>query len=482
MYKDQVLQEFSRLCKIPRPSGHEQAVAAHIAARARELGYAPRIDGLNNVIVEVPATPGREQSPLTILQAHTDMVCVAAADVKNYRPQTAPVKAVISANRMQAVGTSLGADNGVGVAMILALLGSDVPHGPLRALFTADEECGMSGAMGLDAAALAGDYLINCDWEDMGSVCIGCAGGVSLEFERPVAWQSPPPAAAAYVVELSGLRGGHSGVEIGEDRANALKELGGFLAGLAENDVPFYLAELHGGRALNVIPGHARAVVTVAAEDKDALVCCFEETRRYLSEKFGAKEPGLRITCRPALLPLSVASAEDSRSVALLLSVFPQGVETMSELAPGLVESSDNIGSFALTHDSTATMGVMARSSDQERLDSFASTYGALAAAYGFSARQLGSNPCWQPAADSKLAAMARNCWDSRHAQPLEVVLLHAGLECGCFGPKNPGLDMIALGPTIKDVHSVKETLYTDSIAPVMELVAALLDAVCAEG
>lgn len=477
MNKDTVLWEFTRICDIPRPSGHEQAIAAYLHRRLEEFGYEAMIDDQLNVIAEIPATAGQEQVPVTILQAHTDMVCVADIENSEYDPATDPIKPIIDGKKMRAIGTSLGADDGIGVAMILGLLQEEFPHGPLRVIFTANEEAGMDGAANLDARHCQGEYMINCDWEEAGSVCIGCAGTVTCTFKRPVTWQQPPGDSVALVLEIGGLKGGHSGVEIHEGRANGIKVLGCFGDTLRKRGVPFTMAAFQSGGALNVIAPHAEGVFVVAKADHEAFIDIFESFRMEFVARYDKIEEEFFFACRETAMPDRTITAEDTSSICGLIAALPQGVESMSAIEPGLVETSSNLGLISL--EEKIYVGVLSRSSDRQRLESIFDSLSPVATTYGFTAQEINRNPCWPPAASSRLAEAAKQLWHDRHKKTLQVMLLHAGLECGYFALKNPSLDIIALGPTMHDVHSPEETLYTDTIVPTVTLMMDLLSALC---
>lgn len=475
MDKDTILREFMLLCQIPHPSGHEEAIAAHLQRRLRELGYESVVDNYKNVIGEIPATVGCEEAPTVLLQAHSDMVCVAAETEGDYDPLTDPIKTVVSEGKMRALGTSLGADDGIGVAIILGLLQADFPHGPLRVLFTADEEAGMSGAANLAPAHCAGRYLINLDWEEAGSICIGCAGTVNALFRRGLSWQ-PLESGTAYEVEIAGLKGGHSGVEIHEGRANANKELGVFGDFLLKNGIAYRLASLQGGTALNVIANQAQAVIALAEADRDAFIDLFEDYRLALAARYDGIEEEMRCQCREVPLPKQAVTAADSRDIVHFLAAYPQGVETMSSTVPDLVETSANLGTVTMAAE--IVIGTMARSSNRNRHATLFDSQRSLAEQYGFTGEETARTPSWPPVDDSELVRLAREIWRGQHGREPRVLSFHAGVECGFLLEKNPQLDAISLGPTMRDVHSVEETLYTSSIMPTAQLVMGLLTAI----
>lgn len=453
---ENILREFTALNKIPRPSGHEEAVAAYLAQRGRDMGYQVETDANLNVIYQVPPSQGYETAPLTILQAHMDMVCVGGPD---YNPETDPIVTIREDNTLRAVGTSLGADDGIGVALILDFLASGSPHGPLRILFTADEEEGMSGAAALAASYLDASYLLNLDWEDIDSLCIGCAGFLTKEYSKKV----EPTAVSGQMLSLSidGLRGGHSGTEIGDNRANAIKLMAQFLEKLVANNIEFNLISLEGGRAVNVIPYSCRASIAVAANLADAVTQLFKATEAEARDEFN-REEALSFTLNSQEGQSQGYAWADSKAIALFLSQFPQGVKEYSPLIEDAVSLSANLAQISVGEKVTALVSY--RSDLDAKMLAFADQIAALGQEYGFNEVDLGMSPAWTPKANSGLEQLAIEEYAKLKSGQPKIESVHAGLECSYFARKNPDLEMISLGPTVLWCHSVAEVLYLDTL------------------
>lgn len=467
------MAEFAALAKIPRPSGHEKAASDYLCARAKALGLAARQDAALNVIVEKPAARGCEEAPRVILQAHMDMVCIAAPGVA-YDPLRDGIQLREDGAHLAAQGTSLGADDGVGVAAILYLLSQDIPCGPLRAIFTTDEEDGMTGAQALAAGELDAEYLINCDSEDYDVVTIGGAGSLSMDFERLPAWRAPQ-LNVAHRIAVGGLLGGHSGMEIHLGRANALQALALFLQKLRQSGVPFELAFLDGGKARNAIPAAAQAVVTTCAADAARLRQLAEEEARRLRALYGAAEPEICLEARAADLPPRVMDGAAADGLVRLLCLLRTGVYAMSQGVAGLVETSANLGVVRTAEDALEAQ-FMPRSAVDGAMEDIRRCQQTLAELCGFTLRLGAQSFGWPPDAQNELAALACKLFEAQNGRQMRMESIHAGLECSVFYKKNPALQMISLGPTVTGVHTPEERLRVDTVAPHVRLLAALLE------
>lgn len=472
-----VLAEFSQLAKIPRQSHHEQAISDYLASWAQDKGFDYVQDDLNNIIIEVPATQGYEDAPLTILQGHMDMVCVAADGVA-YDPLTDPITLIRNDETLTADGTSLGADNGIGVAMTQYLItAEDISHGPLRALFTVNEEDGFSGALGIDAKYFQdATYLINCDSEAYGEMTESCAGGNRFNFSRSNSW-TPPSGDQAYKISLSGLLGGHSGVEIHLNHANAIKNVADALSYLSRKGVNIELAAFDGGQAMNAIPSGATATVVIAAADIQAFEEVMAETVKQFGQTYSKIEDDFAFTYEKADLPAQVLAQADEKSFLNLLAGIQDGVHTISQFADDLIESSSNLG-LAKIEEGSTNLTTFARSSVDLHLTQYALAYEALADMAGYKVEFGTPDPGWPLDLDNPLRDMYVSEFKTYAGQDPQMIAIHAGLECGCFGEKNEDLKMISVGPYLTDVHTPKETLYLETVAPATIVLANLLETI----
>ena len=466
-----VLAEFSNLAAIPRPSGHEEKVSAFLKDRLTKRGFDVTRDDACNIIADKAAAPGFENAPRTILQAHMDMVAVAE-EGKDFDPLTDSVKILRDGEFLRADGTSLGADDGIGVAVGIYALTHFKEHGPLRLIITTDEERGMTGAKHLDSRYVAdAKYLINCDSENFEELIIGCAGGVDITFTRKADWLLPKKNLPREIT-VAGLKGGHSGERIGDGRGNALHILSAALLSIkAVCDIE--IGSIKGGRAPNVIPDNARAVIV--GDVKDA-------TLRYIADAMqeryrgihGDADPGITVSVNPAKMPEYVFGQEAANDILRLLYLLPKGVFGMSRAVPNLVESSGNLG-VARTEDKEVTVKYFPRSSNEKMLEEFAVVAKNIADATNFAADCREPSPAWRENKNSRLAAVMTEIFAAQNGKFPKVTAIHAGLECGYFFRKNKDLDIVSVGVTTQDIHSPKERLLLSSVAPNVRLLEATL-------
>ncbi len=476
-----ILDEFTEIAMIPRPSHHEEKIAAYLCGWAERHGLPCVQDELGNVIMDKPASPGCERAPKVILQAHMDMVCVAAAGV-SYDPLKDPIKVINDGTTLTAEGTSLGADDGIGIALILYLLSDcGVSHGPLRAIFTVNEEDGMtSGA--IDPKYLDAAYLINLDWEWLGSLCNSSAGcdfmAFSRKFERCPAMED----GAVLRIELGGLLGGHSGVDIHRGHANALTCMARLLLGLSENHIAYQLLDFRGGQARNAIPASAGASVLIKREQLPEARKLMGDYGDALQAYFGEIETGLKFrwetaeTCAEDAVPNEAAAA-----LLRLLLVLPNGVHTMSPYVAGLVESSQNLGLLE-TGPGYFRLSAMERSCSAYRAEELLSISRLLAETYGFVYEAGEHSPAWEVNPKSRLTPLACEVYQELTGDRMVVEPVHGGLECGAFFEKNPNMDMIAIGPSLLHVHTPKETCDLHSVRVTAELIAGILERIGGQG
>lgn len=467
-----VMQEFRALAAIPRPSGHEKAVSDYLLAHLEEMGLAVVQDERNNIIADLAASPGRENAPRVILQGHMDMVCVAAPGV-SYEPLQDAIKIVEDGDILRAQGTSLGADDGIGIAIILHILRHAKEHGPVRAIFTVDEERGMTGAIHLDEKYLKdARYLINCDSENLDELCVGSAGGVDLTFSRTMKFTGAA-GKKAWQISVGGLKGGHSGESIGEGRANALRLLSLTLAGLQEAGVDFALASLAGGKAKNAIASDAVAVVvTDVAEEKMREVLQKEEAQFHRT--YSATEPMLALSLAETPQVEKVFAADEAENLLRLLRLFHSGIYQMSAVTPGMVETSANLGVVRM-EGADIEIEIYPRSSVEGKLFEFCRMAKDLAELTGFALHIGTIAPSWDEDKDNPLAKIIAAVFEQHMKKPMKVETIHAGLECGWFYRKNPQMKFVSVGVTTHDIHSPKESLELPTVAPLVEILSDTL-------
>jgi len=464
---------FDQLLAIPRGSKKEDRAREFVVGVAEKLGLSCQVDDTGNVVVRKPSTDGSSGAP-TILQAHLDMVQEKNSDV-DFDFDAEAIRPVLDGDYLRADGTTLGSDNGIGVATMLAIMESaDLRHGPLEFLFTIDEETGLTGAGGLSEGLLRGKRLINLDSEEEGVLTIGCAGGADSHLHLAVEKSSVEAGSEAVELRISGLKGGHSGVDIHLQRGNAIKVLARALyaAALAE---PVRIANIQGGNAHNAIPREASATILypggegLATSVRQALEAQLEDSRSELR----AADPGLRYEIVEAPCPASALTVSASRRLLALLSALPHGVLAMSEDIEGLVETSTNLG-VVRVDDGLAFILMSSRSSVMSSLAALRQRIRSFADLSGADLEEKDGYPAWQPDVDSDLLAVVRRVHE-RIAGEAEVGAVHAGLECGIIGEKYPGMDMISVGPQIEFPHSPDERVRVPSVGVFYEILTASL-------
>ena len=469
---DEVLEEFAELAKIPRPSLHEKAVSDYLLGVFRRLGCDVHQDAANNIVADRAASDGFETAPRVILQAHMDMVCVAAEGVP-YEPMRDPIRLRRKGNELTAEGTSLGADDGAGIAMILYVFRHAINVGPLRAIITTDEETGMTGAQALDGKYLAdAEFLINWDSEDYDELTRGCAGSVGVEFCRKADWRKPPEG-RAWRVSVGGLLGGHSGERIGDGRGNALRILAQTLHALKKAGVSFSVASLTGGSARNAIAAKAEAVI-VTRNAPDELRCAISDAERHARLALGEDEQRMMIALAEAQPPARVMSEADASAILDALMLLHTGIFQMSSALPELVETSANLG-LLRTEENEVWFSYFARSSIDEKIAEIAENCHILSTRLGLDVRVDTPSPGWRERKKSALADAMAAIFEEQNHKPMKVGVIHAGLECGWHAHKAPHLDMASVGPTNRDIHSPSERLDLTTVAPQVRLVMETL-------
>jgi dipeptidase D len=470
-----VWQHFATLCRIPRVSKHEAALRDHLRAWAEGLGLPCTVDAAGNLLIRKAASPGREGVPGVVLQAHLDMVCQANAGVA-HDFFTDPIRPVLRDGWLVAPDTTLGADNGIGVALILAVLAArELAHGPLEALFTVDEEAGMGGAHGLQPGALAGRLMINLDAEAWGEFYVGCAGGLDVDVERRSAPETAPVGWTGHEIVLRGLRGGHSGVDIHEERGNAVKLLVRVLRDV-EARLPLRLATLSGGTARNALPREARAVVVLPAGRADEVAGHLADWQSALRAELAGVDEGVALSCSPAVAREVMPVGEQAVWLASLQAA-PHGVFRWSRRVPGVVETSNNLGIVDFG-PAGGHCNFMVRSLVDRGALALADQIASLFELSASTVRKSGHYPGWAPDPASPLLALCREVYRREFGGESTVQVIHAGLECGIIGAKHLGLDTVSFGPTITGAHAPGEAVEVASVGRCWQLLRAILSAV----
>jgi dipeptidase D len=469
---------FAALARIPRGSKNEAAAAQYVLDTARRLGLEGRQDGAGNVLLEKPASPGREGAPGVCLQSHLDMVCEKNAD-KAHDFTRDPIELVRDGDALRANGTTLGADNGVGVAAALAVAEDrTLEHGPLEMLFTTDEETGLTGAQRLEPGVLRSRILLNLDSEEEGEIYVGCAGGMDTQGAWSVAREAARPNMVPLELRVTGLRGGHSGIEIDKGRGNALKIANRALRALAD-EAGARLVEIRGGNKRNAIPREAFATFCVPRSRVGKARKLVAKWEGIVRSELGPVEPDLRVAVAEAAPAGAVAvlKRKHQKQILQTISALPHGVMKMSAAIPGLVETSTNVAVIA-TEGDTVSLATSQRSSVASEIREIAQTVKTVFEMGGAAVTQGDGYPGWKPNVESPTLKKAIATYASLYGKEPAVKAIHAGLECGLIGEKYPGLDMISFGPTVTGVHSPEERILVDTVPRFWNFLAALLKAV----
>lgn len=460
------LKFFEELTKIPRCSGNEKEVSDWLVAFARERGFYVHQDKALNVIIKKAGTRGKENNPPVILQGHMDMVCVKEEGCEiDFSKDAIPVE--VEGDWIVTKGTSLGADNGVAVAMILAILDDDsLEHPPIEALLTTDEEVGLLGATAVNGNLFAGRTLINLDSEEEGVFLTSCAGGVRNVLTLPVRWKSNKKK-NAFEITINGLLGGHSGMEIHKGRANANRLMGRLLE---EIGAGARIVRLEGGEKMNAIPSKARAVITMNGSPCDVV----EKMQRIFSHEYRSSDPDILIECTETDLPEEALSSGTTEKIVALLQIIPDGVQRMSQEVEGLVETSTNLGVVRLGKRDVYFENAH-RSSVESRKVLLIKQFEQLAILSGAGIIIQGNYPGWQHSPVSPIRELFMKTYKELTGKDAKLEAIHAGLECGILQEKLGEADMISLGPDVKDVHTPNERLSISSTERTYALLAEVL-------
>ncbi len=472
-----VWKYFEEVARIPRGSGNEAAISKYVAAAARRLGLPAKVDRVGNVVVSKSASAGRERVRSVVLQGHMDMVCEKNKD-KTHDFMKDPIELVRKDDVIMANGTTLGADNGIAVATNLAIMeDKTLEHGPLEFLFTVDEERGLTGAKSISSDFLQSRILLNLDSEEEGELYVGCAGGRDTVATWKVDFDDSPAQAKAAMLRVTGLRGGHSGLEIDKGRGNALKLINRALIALAP--LGARLSGLEGGNKRNAIPREAEAKLFVPQKAWEQARDVIGQFNSIARAEFASVEPGLEISLADirGAKKGKVIKAAIQKRICKTLSALPHGVIRMSPDIPGLVETSTN---FAMVNTARKSMTVATsqRSSVASEIDEICQTVADVFELGGAQVEASDGYPGWKPNMDSEILRIARETYRALYGKDPEVKAVHAGLECGIIGEQFPGIDMVSFGPTLQGVHSPDEKIYVDTVEKFWNFLLAILKAV----
>lgn len=470
-----VFEYFSQINRVPRPSKHEERMIAFLQDFAKEHKLECKVDKTGNVLISKPASKGMENRATTVLQSHMDMVCEKTSDrVIDFMND--PIETYVDGEWMRAKGTTLGADDGIGDAMQLAVLSDDtLKHGPIECLFTKDEETGLTGAFGIESGFMKGKYLLNLDSEDEGQIFIGCAGGVNTEITFTYVPTQVSAGLVAMKVGVDKLTGGHSGDDINKNRANANKVLARFLYQMA-GKYELHLASFNGGNLHNAIPRYAEAVILVKEEDKHNVKADFNVFASEVEAEYHITEPNVEFHMGSTEMPASMIDDRTAKNLISSLQAVHNGVLENSQDIVGLVETSSNLASVKMSGDDKIVITTSQRSSILSQRNAMRDTIIATFTLAGAECVAADGYPGWKPNPESTILKIAVESYRKLFGKDPEVKAIHAGLECGLFSEKYPGMDMISFGPTLRGVHSPDECLLIPTVQMVWDHMVDILE------
>ena len=468
-----IWKNFHSLTQIPRPSKKEAKVIAFMKQWGEDHGLETMVDECGNVIIRKPATPGMENRKGVILQAHLDMV-PQKNDGNPHDFENDPIETHIEDGWVKANGTTLGADDGLGAAAAMAVLeATDIEHGPIEALFTIDEETGMTGANLLKPGVLHGDILLNMDSETEGELYVGCAGGIDNIGTWTPNYEDVPAGMIAYKLFVKGLKGGHSGMDISLGRANANKVLNTMMLMAAEK-YGLRMACIDGGSLRNAIPREAMAIVVIPEAKKAEFEEYAKEYEAIVKEEFEGIEPEAAVLCEPAEMPAKVIDLTTQDNMFCAIARYPNGVIAMSNDFEGTTETSSNLATIKM-EDGKIVCASLTRSLVDADKDKLAEQIRKNLTDNGAEAYSTGDYPGWKPNPDSPILNTMKTVYKEKFGKEAKVMVIHAGLECGILGSKYPNWDMVSFGPTLVHPHSPDEALLIESVAPFWEFVVETL-------
>ncbi len=468
-----VWKYFAEICRIPRCSKNETAMTNYIMDTAKRLGLEAKADKHGNVVVKKSASKGKEKAGRVCLQGHLDMVCEKNKD-KVHDFSKDPIEMVRRGNAIMANGTTLGADNGIAVATNLAIMEDrSLEHGPLEFLFTVDEETGLTGASNLGGDFLESRTLLNLDSEEEGSLYVGCSGGKDTIGSWKIDFEKAPGQTVCIAVSVTGLRGGHSGLEIDKGRGNAIKILNRALILLA--NLGARLSSADGGNKHNAIPREAEAVLFIPGKKLEKAHAAIREFNTIVGAELSSVEPDLSVTLSERKEKKGkVLKKGQQRRILQVIAGLPHGVMKMSADIPGLVETSTNVAVIR-TGKKAITLATSQRSSVASEILEIAQSVSSIFTLGEAEVETMDGYPGWKPNLDSPILKLARSTYRNLYGKEPEVKAIHAGLECGIIGERYPGMDMVSFGPTLEGVHSPDEKIYIDTVERFWNYLLALL-------
>lgn len=463
-----VFEQFAKVNQIPRPSKHEEQMIEYLKDFGKKRGLETKVDETGNVLIKKPATPGYENRKTTILQSHMDMVCDKLVDI-DFNFKTDPIQTYVEGEWLHAKGTTLGADDGIGVAIELAVLDSDdIEHGPIECVFTRDEETGLTGAFGMKAGFMSGDYLINLDSEDEGQVFISCAGGINTSATFKYTREAAPENYFFMLASLKGLTGGHSGDDIEKKRANAIKILARFLYNESQK-TDLRLAQWNSGKMHNAIPRDGKVIFAIPFDKKEEIKADWNQFTAAVEDEYHITDTAmvwsLESTDTQAVMPKEI-----SEKLILAIQALDNGVFSMcqDEALAWMVETSSNVASVQSIEDKVSVV-TSQRSNVMSNLRNMANTVKATFQLAGAEVIQNDGYPAWKMRTNSKLQEITIEAYKKLFGKEPKVLGIHAGLECGLFSEKYPNLDMVSFGPTLRYVHTPDERLLIPTVQMVWD-------------
>jgi len=470
----EVWKNFEEICQYPHPSRKEDKLAAYIVSWAEKNNFTVEKDKTGNILISKPATPGMEDRKAIAIQGHIDMVCQKNSDTE-FDFDNDPIQAYVDGDWVKAKGTTLGADNGIGVAMGMTIMESkDIPHPAFELLCTLDEETGLTGAMTLSDTFLKADILINLDSEEDGAFTIGCAGGINTDASFKYEADPVPAGMKAYEVAIKGLQGGHSGIEIHDGRANALKFLNRLLW-TADKKFDLRIATFEGGNAHNAIPREAFATITVANDHTEGFEAFIKDFDQKIKVEYKSKEPGITAECAANDMPCRVMTKEFGRRLMNAFYVMPHGVHRMSPDINGLVQTSTNF-SIVETRDDEIYIVTSQRSSVESEKYDLAAMVRISQELGGATVKHGDGYPAWEPNMDSAILKSAKQTYIDLFGKEPVIETIHAGLECGLIGEKYPKMDMLSFGPNLAEVHTPSEMIQISSTQKCWKLLLEIVN------
>ena len=455
-------KHFDEIRKIPHCSKHEEKIRDYIINFAENQKLKYKQDKTGNIVIYKTANPGFEKNPTIILQGHMDMVCEKNSDIKHDFLKD-PIKLKINNDVLTADGTTLGADNGIGVATSLAILEDNtLKLGAIEALFTVDEETGLTGAFALENNMLTGKKMLNLDSEDFGVITVGCAGGGDSQVKLEIKTKNASDDLENLLIKIYGLRGGHSGVDAREQRGNAIKILARLLWNIS-NQYKIFLSDIKGGDKHNAIPREAHAKISVPKKDKEEIIKALRSFEKNILEEIRPIDPNMKVSIESIEKTKIILDEKSTESIINLLHSLPHGVEKMSYDIKGLVETSTNLATVSIKNNS-ALIGLSSRSSIASALQDLRDRIHAISSLAGAKVTEGESYPGWKPNLNSDLLKLSKKIFKDMYKKEAVVEAIHAGLECGIIGEKFSGMDMISVGPTIKYPHSPEEQVHISTV------------------